>query len=83
MIGFDDREIAQYTRPPLSTVRLPQHQMGEIAAELMLDGTTGLNPRLNQIKVECELIERYSVSAPDDEDRAEASDETIWASAQS
>ncbi|WP_246472920.1 LacI family DNA-binding transcriptional regulator [Pelagibacterium limicola] len=65
VIGFDDREIAQYTRPPLTTMRLPQRQMGEIAAELLLDGTTDLDPRLNQIKVECELVERDSVPRPE------------------
>jgi LacI family transcriptional regulator len=81
VIGFDDREIAQYTRPPLTTMRLPQRQMGEIAAELLLDGTTDLDPRLNQIKVECELIERESVVAA--EIRPATDERPIWASAQS
>lgn len=83
VIGFDDREIAQYTRPPLSTVRLPQRQMGEVAAELLLDSGLGLNPHLNQIKVECELIDRQSVVAPAATGRVVALGDATLASARS
>lgn len=62
VIGFDDREVAQYTRPPLTTLTLPQYEMGEMAAELLVDSAVGLNPMPNQLKVECELVERESVA---------------------
>lgn len=62
VIGFDDREVAQYTRPPLTTLVLPQYQMGEMAAEMLIDLAAGLNPTPNQVKVECELVERESVA---------------------
>lgn len=61
VIGFDDREIAQFMRPPLTTLVLPHYEMGEIAAELLIDKTGGLDTPHNQIKVECTLIERSSV----------------------
>lgn len=61
VIGFDDREIAQFTRPPLTTLVLPQHEMGEIAAELLIDAAGGLRAGPTQIKVECPLVERESV----------------------
>lgn len=61
VVGFDDREIAQYTHPPLTTLVLPQYEMGEIAAELLIDIAGGLNGGPNQIKVECPLVERESV----------------------
>jgi LacI family transcriptional regulator len=61
VIGFDDREIAQFMRPPLTTLILPQYEMGAIAAELLIDMSGGLERRHNQIKVECELVERKSV----------------------
>jgi LacI family transcriptional regulator len=61
VIGFDDREIAQFMRPPLTTLILPQYEMGAIAAELLIDMSGGLESRHNQIKVECELVERESV----------------------
>nr|WP_274709388.1 LacI family DNA-binding transcriptional regulator [Nitratireductor luteus] len=61
VIGFDDREIAQFTRPPLTTMVLPHYQMGEIAAELLIDAAGGLQVGPTQIKVECPLVERGSV----------------------
>ena len=61
VIGFDDREIAQFTRPPLTTLVLPHYEMGEIAAELLIDAAGGLSSGPTQIKVECSLVERQSV----------------------
>lgn len=61
VIGFDDREIAQHTHPPLTTLVLPQYEMGEIAAEILINSVGGLRANPNQIKVECRLVERESV----------------------
>lgn len=61
VIGFDDRPIAQFTHPPLTTLILPHYEMGEIAAEMLMDLAGGLEAGPNQIKVECELVERQSV----------------------
>lgn len=61
VIGFDDREIAQFTRPPLTTLILPHFEMGEIAAELLINAASGLQAGPTQIKVECPLVERDSV----------------------
>jgi len=64
VIGFDDREIAQHTHPPLTTLILPHYEMGEIAAEQIMDIAGGLSARPTQIKVECALVERDSVEKP-------------------
>jgi LacI family transcriptional regulator len=61
VVGFDDREIAQFMRPPLTTLVLPHYEMGAMAAEMLIDRTGGLASRHNQIKVECPLVERDSV----------------------
>lgn len=61
VIGFDDREIAQSMRPPLTTLVLPQREMGAIAAELLIEMAGGAPPGHAQHKVECPLIERSSV----------------------
>lgn len=61
VIGFDDREIAQFMRPSLTTLILPHHEMGAIAAELLIDRIGGLDRLHDQIKVECRMIERDSV----------------------
>jgi LacI family transcriptional regulator len=60
VIGFDDREIARSLHPPLTTLVLPQYEMGQTAAELLLDSASGLKTRTSRIKVECELIVRAS-----------------------
>ena len=61
VIGFDDREIAQFMHPGLTTLLLPQYEMGRLAAELLIEQTGGLKVRHNQLKVECPLVERHSV----------------------
>ena len=61
VIGFDDREIAQSMRPPLTTLALPQREMGAIAAGVLIDMAAGLTAAGAQIKVECPLMERASV----------------------
>lgn len=61
VVGFDDREIAQFMRPPLTTLLLPHHDMGALAAEILLDIVGGLQTGHDQIKVECPLIPRASV----------------------
>ena len=61
VIGFDDREQAQFMRPGLTTLTLPHHEMGAIAAEMLIDRVGGLERQHDQIKVECPLVERESV----------------------
>ena len=61
VIGFDDREIAQFTRPPLTTFVLPHFEMGTTAAEYLIDHAAGLHARPAQIKIECPLVERQSI----------------------
>ncbi|TYC51372.1 substrate-binding domain-containing protein [Rhodobacterales bacterium] len=63
VIGFDNREISKSMHPPLSTLVLPHYEMGEIAFELLLDNANGRQAGPAQIKVECPLVERSSVSA--------------------
>lgn len=60
VIGFDDRDIAQYMHPPLSTLVLPFYEMGRAAVELMLDVASGLHRSPSRVKIECELVERHS-----------------------
>ncbi len=63
VIGFDDRNIAQYMHPPLSTLVLPLYEMGRTAVEIMLDDAGGLHSQPSRIKVECKLVERESSGA--------------------
>jgi LacI family transcriptional regulator len=61
VVGYDDREIAQFMRPPLTTVLLPLYEIGVLAAEYLIDHANRPNKRLAQVKVECPLVERDSV----------------------
>lgn len=64
VIGYDDQEIARHTHPPLTTLELPNYEMGRLAAELLLAerDVTGLSRR--RIKVEGRIVERSTVAAP-------------------
>lgn len=65
VMGYDDQEMARYTRPALSTCLLPSYDMGRWAAETLLDLTmTGSQKRSLQVKMDSPLIQRQSVAAP-------------------
>lgn len=64
VVGYDDREIAQFMRPALTTVVLPHVEMGLQAAEALIDGPVRTEGRQPQIKVECPLVARDSVAPP-------------------
>ena len=61
VIGFDNRDIAQFLRPPLTTLHLPQFEMGAMAVEMIHDMAGGLKSSHDQLKVECQIVERDSV----------------------
>jgi LacI family transcriptional regulator len=69
IVGFDDQEfIASELDPPLTTVRLPHHEMGQLAVQLVL----GESPALDEhtaagpgvIRIAGELVRRDSVGPP-------------------
>ncbi len=63
IMGYDDQELARYTHPPLTTIVLPNYEMGRHAAELLIDRIAlGRNPRSGIIKVDGPVVERGSVS---------------------
>jgi DNA-binding LacI/PurR family transcriptional regulator len=36
-MGYDDQELARYTHPPLTSLVLPNYEMGRRAADLLID----------------------------------------------
>ena len=36
IVGYDDREFAAWTRPALTTIRMPSYEMGQAATRLLL-----------------------------------------------
>lgn len=59
--GFDNREIASYLQPPLTTIALPTPEIGTKAALLIMDliNNPKLRPRREIIR--CSIIERASI----------------------
>lgn len=65
IMGYDDQELARYTNPPLSTVLLPNYEMGQKAASLLVDiALNGRKMRPVVAKVDGPLILRASTSQP-------------------
>ena len=62
IMGYDDQELARYTHPPLSTLVLPNYEMGRRATDLLIELAVHNKPiRPMTIKIDGPLIERASV----------------------
>ena len=65
IMGYDDQELARYTNPPLSTLVLPNYEMGRRAVELLVEvATRGARAPAAPVRVDGPLVERGSVAAP-------------------
>lgn len=67
--GFDNQNIAEYFRPPLTTMKLPLRELGHKAAEILLAKMEGKEEQevQTEIKIPCRLIVRGSVMKLDRE----------------
>lgn len=63
IIGFDDLPATSYTRPKLTTIRVPAHDMGRRAAEIMIASIERRVP-LQSVELQTELIARETTSPP-------------------
>ena len=65
IMGYDDQELARYSNPPLSTLVLPNYEMGRRAVELLMDvAARGAGAPAVTIRIDGPLVERGSVGAP-------------------
>jgi LacI family transcriptional regulator len=46
LVGFDDLPTSEYALPPLTTVRQPAYEMGQLAAQAALDLLGGIKPTM-------------------------------------
>ncbi len=61
--GFDNRTVAQYLKPDLTTVEIPLFEIGRKSAELILNQINNPdNFTPQECFVECKLIERNSIT---------------------
>ena len=62
VMGYDDQELARYTRPPLTTLVLSNYEMGRRAAELLIDIAVHKKPvKPMVLKIDGPVVERGSV----------------------
>jgi len=64
VFGFDDREIAEYMYPPLSTSRIMLEEIGTKSSELIIkeiENESFRSKKKEPFRIECKLIERNSV----------------------
>lgn len=66
VVGFDDIDIAKHYIPPLTTIRQPRNDMGEMAAKKLLANISdGFNPdQQDKLLLPVELVIRKSTTAP-------------------
>lgn len=60
--GFDDIDFDAYCNPPLTTVRVPAREMGEIGVNLLLQMIHSNSKEERQYTLDTELIVRASCS---------------------
>jgi len=70
VVGYDDLPVADFVEPSLTTVHQPMHEVGALAAGLLLDqlgGVATLEPGARLLPAV--LIARHSVASPPDRKR--------------
>lgn len=60
LVGFDDHPWAAVSGPPLTVVRQPAQQLGQVAAQMLLDLINGEQPPESRVILDCEVISRQS-----------------------
>ncbi|MCK9524842.1 MAG: LacI family transcriptional regulator [Limnochordia bacterium] len=63
VIGYDDRDVARFLKPSLTTVRLPMADIGSAAVKMLIDCLDHGEARIDSIYVPCQLIVRESSGA--------------------
>jgi LacI family transcriptional regulator len=64
IVGFNDMPFVDRLRPPLTTVRVPQREIGTVAADLLLQRLADGSQSAREILLEPNLIVRGSTAPP-------------------
>ena len=59
-VGLDNIELSQYTSPPLTTIHIPKHEIGMMAAKVLVDQIEGNIPLPFKMLMPFELVVRQS-----------------------
>lgn len=61
VVGFDNREIAHYIQPPLTTIALPTKEIGHKSALAIVEKIKNPSAPLQSEIIRCSIVERLSV----------------------
>jgi DNA-binding LacI/PurR family transcriptional regulator len=64
LITYDDDPISGYLSPPLTTIRMPMHEMGMAAVDAILDRIEGGGTADVTVPTPPELVVRSSTAPP-------------------
>jgi len=64
IVGFNDMPFVDKLRPPLTSVRVPQREIGKVAADLLLEQLSEGSSPANEILLEPTLVVRGSTGPP-------------------
>ena len=64
VVGFNDMPFVDRFRPPMTTIRIPQYDMGVAAAELLLERIESPDAAAREVLLEPVLVVRGSTAAP-------------------
>jgi LacI family transcriptional regulator len=64
IVGFNDMPFIDKLRPPLTSVRIPQREIGQVAADLLLEQLAGGTEAPSEILLEPTLTVRGSTAPP-------------------
>lgn len=64
IVGFNDMPFIDKLRPPLTSVRIPQREIGKVAAELILEQLTDGHSEASEIMLAPTLVVRGSTGPP-------------------
>src|SRR5215217_8086668 len=70
VVGFNDMPFAARFSPPLTTIHIPHYEIGQGAAELMLERLQDADSGPRDIRLEPSLVVRASTAPPTDEANA-------------
>ena len=60
VIGLSNIEISKYSNPPLSTISLPIHDMGRVAAQVLFNRIEGDDTPPKTVTISAEVLKRSS-----------------------
>lgn len=61
VMGFDDEQLCQVIQPPLTSVHVPRHKMGEMAVRRLLEQTTDLRLAPCITMLHTTIVQRQSI----------------------